>query len=61
MKDMTGYKKISFRTRLLLLVAFIVLVGYAITLAVLSRQAGSLQQKTALQYTAQLGTGTGQS
>ena len=59
MKDMTGYKKISFRTRLLLLVAFIVLVGYAITLAVLSRQAGSLQQKTALQYTAQLATSEG--
>ena len=44
----------SLRTRLLLWVTLIVLVGYAITLTVLSRQAGSLQHKTALQYTTQL-------
>ena len=56
---MTTHKKMSLRARLLLLVTLIVLVGYAVTLTVLSRQAGNLQQKTALQYTTQLASSEG--
>ena len=56
---MTTHQKMSLRARLLLLVTLIVLVGYAVTLTVLSRQAGNLQQKTALQYTTQLASSEG--
>ena len=56
---MTTHKKMSLRTRLLLLVVLIVLAGYAITLTVLTRQAGNLQHKTALQYTTQLAANEG--
>ncbi len=56
---MTTHQKMSLRARLLLLVTLIVLVGYAITLTVLSRQSGNLQHKTALQYTTQLASSEG--
>ena len=56
---MTRQKTMSLRTRLLLLVSFIVLLGYAITLTLLSRQTSTLQYNTALQYTAQLATSEG--
>src|SRR6218665_3814333 len=42
------------RTRLLLLVGGVVLLGFAITVAVLTRQAASLQRSTALNYAEEL-------
>ena len=56
---MTRQKTMSLRTRLLLLVSFIVLLGYAITLTLLSRQTSMLQYNTALQYTTQLAISEG--
>ena len=56
---MTKTKTLSLRTRLQLLVTLIVLVGYAITLTVLTRQAGTLQHQAGLQYTTQLATNEG--
>ena len=56
---MSRKKTMSLRTRLLLLVSFIVLLGFAITLTLLSRQTGKLQQRTALQYTTQLAANEG--
>ena len=56
---MTDPQKMSLRTRLLLLVSFIVLLGFAITLTLLSRQTSTMQQHTALQYTTQLATSEG--
>ena len=47
------------RTRLLLLVTFIVLLGYALTLTLLSRQSSAMQYRTALQYTTQLAISEG--
>ena len=49
----------SLRTRLLLLVTFIVLLGYALTLTLLSRQSSAMQYRTALQYTTQLAISEG--
>ena len=56
---MSRKKTMSLRTRLLLLVSFIVLLGFAITLTLLSRQTGKLQHRTALQYTTQLAANEG--
>ena len=39
---MNRQKKTSLRTRLLLLVTFIVLLGYALTLTLLSRQSSAM-------------------
>ena len=56
---MTRQKNMSLRTRLLLLATFIVLLGYALTLTLLSRQTSTMQHQTALQYTTQLATNEG--
>ena len=56
---MNRQKKTSLRTRLLLLVTFIVLLGYALTLTLLSRQSSAMQYRTALQYTTQLAISEG--
>ena len=56
---MTRQKNMSLRTRLLLLVSAIVLLGFAITLTLLSRQTSTLQYDTALRYTTQLATNEG--
>ena len=57
---MPNSHKLALRTRLLLLVALIVLAGYALTLTVLTRQSGLLQKETALRYTEQLAANQGQ-
>lgn len=46
--------KSSLRVRLLLLVALIVFLGYALTLTVLAHQAGKLQHEGVLRYTEEL-------
>ncbi|GAB3355757.1 MULTISPECIES: methyl-accepting chemotaxis protein [Giesbergeria] len=51
--------KLTLRTRLLLLVALIVLAGYALTLTVLTYKAGQLQHESALRYTEQLAANQG--
>ncbi len=56
---MTRQKNTSLRTRLLLLVSAIVLLGFAITLTLVSRQTSTLQYQTSLQYTTQLATNEG--
>jgi methyl-accepting chemotaxis protein len=56
---MNRQKNMSLRTRLQLLVTFIVLLGYALTLTLLSRQTSAMQQQTALQYTTQLAINEG--
>ena len=56
---MSRQKNMSLRTRLLLLVTFIVLLGYALTLTLLSRQTSTMQQQTALQYTTQMAISEG--
>ncbi|HVR48651.1 MAG TPA: methyl-accepting chemotaxis protein [Pseudorhodoferax sp.] len=45
---------LSLRTRLLLLVGAVVLLGFATTVTVLTRQAGALQRSTALHYAQEL-------
>ncbi|MFC2973588.1 methyl-accepting chemotaxis protein [Azotobacter bryophylli] len=52
-------KKISLRTRLLLWVISIVVVGSAVTVTVLSRQAASMQHETAMAFTRQLAENNG--
>ena len=47
-------KKISLRVRLLLWVVSIVLVGFTVTVAVLSKQAADMQHETAMAYANQL-------
>jgi methyl-accepting chemotaxis protein len=49
----------SLRTKLLLLVIGVVLVGFAVTVVSLTRQAGQLQEKTALMYAQELATRNG--
>ena len=56
---MTKIRQLTLRTQLLLLVVFIVLAGFAVTLGVLTRQASNLQLHTALQYTEQLAASHG--
>jgi methyl-accepting chemotaxis protein len=56
---MTHQKNMSLRTRLLLLVTCIVLLGFAITLTLLSRQTSTMQYQTALQYTTQMAISEG--
>ena len=56
---MTTHKKMSVRARLMLLVTLIVFAGYAITLTVMGRQSGSLQQRTTLLYTTELANSEG--
>ena len=51
--------KSSLRVRLLLLVALIVFLGYALTLTVLAHQAGKLQHEGVLRYTEELATSQG--
>ena len=58
-RQSTATKTMSLRARLLLLVSCIVLVGFAITLTLLSRQTSTLQYNTALQYTTQLAVSEG--
>jgi methyl-accepting chemotaxis protein len=54
---MSTAKKMSLRARMLGVIVLFVLSGFAVTISVLTYQAGDMQRRSALQYAEQLATG----
>lgn len=51
---MSFFRQLSLRTQMLAVVACIVLAGFALTLSILTWQAGQMQREAALRYASEL-------
>ena len=56
---MSFFRQLSLRTQMLTVVACIILAGFALTLSILTWQAGQMQREAALQYAGELAAHNG--